>query len=180
VDNRGGARAATEHLISHGRRRILCLSGPVDAAPAAERVEGWADALRAAGLTPRKRMVWQAPFGRQDGYRVARQMLADKDADAVFVTSDEQALGVLRALRDLGLRCPEDVAVASFDGITSAAFSTPALTTMAQPFDQLGRESLGVLLGRIDQPDQAVSRTVLPVTLVRRGSCGCPDVSGTE
>jgi LacI family transcriptional regulator len=147
----------------------------MDTAPAAERVQGWADALRNCGLLPRKQMIWHAPFGRQDGYHVARRMLADRDVDAVFVTSDEQALGVLRALRDLRLRCPDDVAIASFDGITSGAFSTPALTTMAQPFADLGQQSLNVLLARIENHERPVSRTVLPVTLIRRGSCGCPD-----
>ena len=180
VDNRGGARAATEHLLSHGRRRILCLAGPADLAPATERVGGWAEALRQAGLRAPKKSVWHAPFGRQAGYQVATKMLAAKNADAVFVTSDEQALGVLRAVRDLGLSCPDDVAIASFDGILGTAYATPALTTMAQPFGDIGRESLTRLLAEMGGAEPEVRQSVLPVTLIRRGSCGCPDVFGDE
>lgn len=179
VDNRGGAYAATRHLIEHGRRRIACLAGPEDVMPAHDRVAGWRDALAEEGVRPRAMSVWHAPFGRRAGYRAAGEILSAADRpDAIFVASDEQALGALRAIAELGLRCPDDVAIASFDGIPATAYSTPALTTMAQPFADLGRAALSHLLAQI--AGDASPAEVLPVSLVARGSCGCPDPPGGE
>ena len=180
ADNRGGARAATEHLLAHGRQRIACISGPEDVVPATHRVDGWRDALAEAGFRPSEMSVWHGAFGRRSGYRGARELLADGRFDAVFVASDQQALGVLRALLELGLRCPDDVAIASFDGIAAAAYATPALTTMAQPFTDLAHTALARLLERIDDRDADPYGSVLPVSLVARGSCGCPDPPGGD
>jgi LacI family transcriptional regulator len=178
VDNRGGARVATEHLLAHGRRKVACISGPDDVAPANERVNGWRDALAEAGVRPSEMSVWHGAFGRRAGYRGARELLADGAFDAVFVGSDQQAIGVLRALQEMGVRCPDDIAIASFDGIAAAAYSMPGVTTMTQPFAELGRVAVAQLLLRMDQPDADAEVTTLPVSLVARGSCGCPDPVG--
>jgi LacI family transcriptional regulator len=132
--------------------------------------------------------VWHGPFGRSAGYRAAREMLADGRFDAVFVASDQQALGVIRALQELGVRCPDEVAIASFDGIAASAYATPALTTMAQPFAELGRTAVARLLERIgdgttggsgmDAAAAGSDDSMLAVELVRRGSCGCDDPPG--
>jgi LacI family transcriptional regulator len=180
VDNAGGAEAATRHLIEHGRRSVACIAGPQDVMPTTERVAGWRAALSAAGMAAAPALLRHAPFGRHAGYRAALELFAQHAPDAVFVASDEQALGVLRALTELGLRCPEDVAVASFDGIATAAYSVPALTTMAQPFTELGRQGIAALLDRIAAPHSDPRETVLPVSLVARGSCGCPDPPGGD
>ncbi len=177
-DSRGGARAATEHLLGHGRTRIACVAGPQDVSPAAERVAGWRDALAEAGVRPSEMAVWHGPFGRSAGYRAAREILADGRFDAVFVASDQQALGVIRALQELGIRCPQDVAITSFDGIAAAAYATPALTTMAQPFAEIGRTAMARLLDRLDDPQADSADSLLPVRLVTRGSCGCDDPPG--
>lgn len=175
ADNRGGARAATEHLIEHGRRRIACISGPEDVVPANDRVRGWRDALAASGVRAGDMAVWHGPFGRRAGYRGAHELLADGRFDAVFVASDQQALGVLRALQELGIRCPEDVAIVSFDGIAATAYSRPALSTMAQPFGEIGRTAVKLLLERMASPQADPTPAILPVSLVARGSCGCPE-----
>ncbi|HEX6499047.1 MAG TPA: LacI family DNA-binding transcriptional regulator [Micromonosporaceae bacterium] len=180
ADNRGGARAATEHLLAHGRRRVACIAGPQDVVPATERVAGWREALAEAGVRPSGMSVWHGEFGRRAGYRAGHELLAHGEFDAVFVASDEQALGVLRALLELGIRCPDDVAIASFDGIAAAGYSTPALTTMAQPFAEMGRTAVTLLLDRMETPDSVVDIQPMPVSLVARGSCGCPDPPGGE
>lgn len=180
VDNRGGARVATEHLVEHGRRRIACIAGPEDVHPATDRVAGWRDALEGAGIAAEEAVVRRVPFGRYPGYLAARRLLAEQDVDAVFAASDEQALGVLRAVTELGRRCPDDVAMTSFDGIPAAAYATPALTTMTQPFVELGRVAVARLLERLTQPGGGGEASVLPVSLTRRGSCGCPDPPGGD
>jgi LacI family transcriptional regulator len=180
ADNRGGARTATEHLLAHGRRNIACIAGPEDVVPANDRVAGWRDALAEAGVRPSAMSVWHGAFGRRAGYLGARELLADGRFDAVFVASDQQAIGVLRALQEMGIRCPDDVAIASFDGIAAVAYSTPALTTMAQPFAALGHTAITRLLERMEDADADPQLSVLPVTLVARGSCGCPDPPGGD
>ncbi|MFC7309626.1 LacI family DNA-binding transcriptional regulator [Streptomyces monticola] len=195
VDNAQGARTATAHLLAHGRRRVGCIAGPVGIHPTVDRVTGWRTALTDAGLRAGTgsggRTGWEAcpdaapllhgSFGRLDGYRSGLALLSrDRDVDALFVTSDEQAAGVLRAAAELGIRVPEDLAVVSFDGIAAGAYTSPALSTMRQPFEELGRTAVRRLLARIRDPDQAATRDVLPVTLLARGSCGCPEPAGGE
>lgn len=180
VDNRAGASAATTHLLEHGRSRIACIAGPEDVMPATDRVAGWRDALSASGVPVDSMAVLHVPFGRRSGYLAARRLLAQREVDAVFAASDEQALGVLRAVTELGLRCPQDVAIASFDGVAAGAYSTPALTTMAQPFREMGRVGMARLLGRITDPEGGADASVLPVQLAARGSCGCPDPPGGD
>jgi LacI family transcriptional regulator len=180
ADNRAGARTATEHLLGHGRRAIACIAGPQDVVPANERVAGWRDALAGAGVRPDEMSVWHGAFGRRAGYLGARDLLAAGRFDAVFVASDEQALGVLRALQELGVRCPQDVAIASFDGIAATAYSTPTLTTMAQPFHRIGQTAVRRLLERMADPEADPHVSLLPVSLIARGSCGCPDPPGGD
>ncbi|AYY13899.1 LacI family transcriptional regulator [Actinobacteria bacterium YIM 96077] len=180
VDNRGGAREATAHLLEHGRNTVACIAGPEDVMPATDRVAGWRDALAYAGLPADDAYLWHVPFGRHPGYIAAREMLGDRSIDAVFTASDEQALGVLRAVTEEGLSCPDDVAITSFDGIAAAAYATPALTTMAQPFGELGRAAVDLLLARMADPGDMAAPSVLPVQLTPRGSCGCADPPGGD
>ncbi|GGZ81759.1 LacI family transcriptional regulator [Streptomyces subrutilus] len=195
VDNAGGARAATEHLLAHGRRRVGCIAGPVGIHPTVDRVVGWRTALEAAGLRagsgsggttgwealPEAAPLLHGQFGRLDGYRSGRALLSlDRSVDALFVTSDEQAFGVLRAATELGIRVPEDLALVSFDGIAAGAYTCPALSTMRQPFEGLARTAVRRLLGRMRDPDLPPTRDVLPVSLLARGSCGCLDPAGGE
>jgi LacI family transcriptional regulator len=180
VDSRGGAQEATQHLLRHGRREVACIAGPVDVTTTQDRVAGWRDALAEAGIRPTKAWIRHVPFGRWAGYRAASDLLAARRPDAIFVASDEQALGALRALAELGMKCPDDVAVASFDGIASSAYSVPALTTMAQPFTLLGQHSIKRLVARMADPGDEAEVSVLPVSLVARGSCGCDDPPGND
>ncbi|BFV60778.1 LacI family DNA-binding transcriptional regulator [Kitasatospora sp. CMC57] len=195
VDNTRGAQEATEHLLGHGRRRVGCIAGPLGIHPTVDRVVGWRRALEQAGLKAGSGSVgrtgWEscpdaAPllhgsFGLLDGYRSGRALLSrDRSVDALFVTSDEQAAGVLRAATELGIRVPEDLALVSFDGIAGGAYTTPALSTMRQPVEELGRTAIARLLDRMKTPDLPITRDVLPVTLLARGSCGCPDPVGGE
>jgi LacI family transcriptional regulator len=175
IDNRAGAREATRHLLSHGRRSIACIAGPDDVRTAIDRVEGWRDALREAGLPVPERAVSHAPFGRRAGREHALRLLDGPDEyDALFVASDEQAIGVLRALHELALQCPRDIAVVSFDGIAESEFATPSLTTMSQPFVEIGRAAVADLLELIGERGRPGTRTVLEAHLTVRESCGCP------
>lgn len=173
VDNEAGAYEATTHLLGHGRTRIGCVAGVADLHPTGDRVAGWRRALLDAGIDPSAMPLRYLPFGRVHGYHAGLAMLAARDVDALFVTSDEQAVGVLRAAAELGVRVPDDVAVFSFDGIEPGGYTVPSLSTMRQPFEDIGRGAVEWLVARVADRDLPAERIVLDTTLVARGSCGC-------
>ncbi|MCL2735246.1 MAG: LacI family transcriptional regulator [Propionibacteriaceae bacterium] len=168
VDHQEAARFAVAHLVAHGRQRIGCVSGPEDLAVARLRRRGWRDALDQAGLRPGPHAC--GPFSRTGGYDAAALVLA-QDLDAVFVSTEQQAVGVLRRAAELGIRVPEDLALFTFDGTADAEFTLPALSTMAQPFDEIARTALSLVMSD-ESPDQVVQ---LACSAQIRRSCGCPD-----
>jgi LacI family transcriptional regulator len=173
VDNEAGAFEATEHLVAHGHRSIACIAGPDDQPSAAARVRGWRRALQTHGL--RAAQLCRGAFGRRAGYLAAQELSRrDPRPDAVFVGNDEQAVGVLAAAAAMGVAVPEDLAVVSFDGIPTAAYTVPSLTTVGQPFDELGTTVMTRMVQRIQDPAAPRTDDVLPVALCRRRSCGCP------
>lgn len=178
ADSRAGARLAVEHLLDHGHRDVACLAGPDLMHPTTDRVEGWRDALLARGVDPEGCALRFGRFGAEAGYAQALELLADPATRpaAVFVASDEQASGLLRAAGELGVRVPADVAVVSFDGITATRYTAPPLTTVRQPFAELGRTTMRRLVDLVHGRGPAEpSLDVLPVTLLPGGSCGCAE-----
>ena len=174
-DNAAGARAATEHLLEHGYRTIGCIAGPEAIPTAEERLEGWRLAMLDADLPASERFVVRSEFDRDAGYRAAITLLSHPAAPrALFVSSDEQAFGVLKAAAKLGLRVPEDLAIIAFDGLHHSRSTVPSLATMRQPFEQYGELAVG-LLQQASAGGEEITR--LPVTLQRGGTCGCHDDS---
>lgn len=174
VDNRGGAYAATLHLIQHGHRRVASFAGSFGLSSMRERQEGWEAALEATGINPDKVVKAQSDIGRYQAYEVAREMLSRSDRPtAVFAHTDEQAVGILYAAASAGLRVGEDLAVASFDGLAESRIISPALTTVEQPMTSRAELAVGALLGDQDGNPVEVPEGPLPVRLVVRESCGC-------
>ena len=142
ADNRGGAHAATRHLLGQGRTRVATITGPLDMMAAVDRFDGYKDALRDAGHLERKNLMAHGDFTEESGERATRSLLRRNPAiDAVFVASDAMALGALRALDATGRRVPDDVAVVGFDDIGVAATATPPLTSVRQPLTEMTRPS---------------------------------------
>lgn len=173
VDNFNGARVATEHLLSHGKQRIACIAGPANEYPSQDRLEGWRAALVDNGTPPDPRLAVAAQFGKKAGYEAASHLIESTGVDAIFVTSDEQSIGVMYALHQRGIACPDDISVVSFDGVATMSYIAPSVTTMAQPFDELGRAAVAEICAKIADPDRESSTITLPPTLRRRRSCGC-------
>ncbi|WP_315501212.1 LacI family DNA-binding transcriptional regulator [Actinomyces radicidentis] len=149
VDQDLGARLAVEHLLESGRRRVAHLAGPGDWYDAVSRERGWCGALEDAGFAPGVRLEgdWSAESGARGGRElVARSRAGEPMPDAVFCANDMMALGLLSALREEGVDVPGRVAVVGFDDVDGAAWFAPPLTTVSQPFAELGRLSLEVLL----------------------------------
>ncbi|GAB2581325.1 LacI family DNA-binding transcriptional regulator [Kribbella endophytica] len=167
ADNRGGARAATEHLISTGRTRIATITGRLDEGAGTARYQGFQEALAVAGLDASR--VVQGDFAEDGGAKAMVELLARwPEFDGVFVASDQMAIGALRVLREAGKSVPDDVAVVGFNDISGARHTVPPLTTVHQPIQALGREMARMLLALLagEQP----SPLILPTRLVVRAS----------
>ena len=174
VDNEAAARGAVEHLIALGHRRIGCITNASLAYTAAQdRLAGWRAALQAAGLDAREDLVAYGAFDAPSGHRAMAELLDRGPLDAVFVASDVVALGAFGAIRERGLRAPQDISVVGFDDIALAAYFDPSLTTVRLPALELGQAAGRALLERIADP-AATGRTLLPTELIVRGSTGPP------
>lgn len=175
VDNVAGARGAVEHLLALGHRRIACITNaPIVYTAAQERLDGYRQALAAAGLPAPDELIVEAAFDAPSGHAAMVELLGRGVAfDAAFVASDVVALGAIGALRDAGLRVPSDVSIVGFDDIPLAGYFDPPLTTVRLPAFELGQAAGRALLERIT--DQSiVSRTLLPTELIVRASTAPP------
>lgn len=175
VDNRGGGRLAVEHLLATGRRRIGHIAGPLDMAAGIDRLAGYRDALTAAGITPDDDLEVAGDFGRTSGHDGAERLLArNGDLDAIFAGSDLMAAGAMQALAHHGRRVPGDIAVVGFDDSQIARSSQPALTTVRQPVELMGRQMASLLLQLLGRgpvsETQPETTVVLPTELVVRDS----------
>jgi DNA-binding LacI/PurR family transcriptional regulator len=175
VDNVQGARLATEHLLSLGHETVVHLSGPMGWAESHARRDGWRAELESHGrrVPP---LRWGGDWSASSGYLTGRSLAREADVTAVFVANDQMALGLMRALREESRRVPEDVSVVGFDDLPEAQYFWPALTTVRQDFEELGRRVMDVLarvLGGEEQP----SVDLVPTTLVVRESTAPPSPS---
>jgi DNA-binding LacI/PurR family transcriptional regulator len=167
ADNRGGARQAVEHLISIGREHIATITGSLDQHVGVNRYLGYREALALAGLSDAR--VAHGDFGEASGAAGMAQLLDEHpDLDAVFVASDAMAAGALTVLRERGRAVPAEIAVVGFNDVVTARHTQPALTTVHQPIEALGREMTRMLVRLIngEQP----TPLILPTELVIRDS----------
>lgn len=167
VDQELGARMATRHLLALGHRRILHVAGPSDWFDAVARITGWRATLEDAGQDVPE--VVTGDWTPRRGYEIGSELVARGLPDAVFVSNDLMALGLLAAFRDQGIRVPEDVSVVGYDDVDGASYFAPALSTVRQPFDELGALCLEVLLGAINGAEGS-THSIPPSLQVRRTS----------
>lgn len=172
ADHAGGAREATRHLLDLGHTTVGHVAGPEGSFAASERERGWREALDERGV-PHPNPVrgdWSAASGRAAGGVLA----ARPEVTAIFAANDQMALGVIRALEEEGWSVPGDVSVVGFDDVADAGEYRPPLTTVRQPFDEIGHHALAALVAQIGDPTQRTLETV-PVELIRRASTAAPD-----
>jgi len=169
VDQLAGARAATQHLVRLGHRRIVHLSGPLEWFEAEARVDGYRAELDAAGLRPEP--VREGDWTAESGYVLGGRVLDDPGVTAVFASNDQMALGVYHAARERGLDIPARLSVVGFDDIPEAAHFWPPLTTVRQDFTELGRRSVESLVAEIEGGTEPTPVRLRP-TLVVRASTG--------
>ena len=169
TDSLEGAALAVEHLTQvHHHETVGLVVGGLDSPSTDPREQGWQQAVRAAGLEdgPIARVDWSREGGYEGGHRL---LSSPKPPSAIFASSDLQAVGLLRAAHERGVRVPEDLAVIGFDGTKESEFCWPPLTVVAQPIQQMARTAVQLVL------DEERSEAFMSFVgeLVVRQSCGC-------
>jgi LacI family transcriptional regulator len=170
IDQFVGAQLATQHLLDLGHETVWHVTGPRDWPEAVQRIEGWRATLSASGA--RTPSMVHGDWSPRSGFEAGRMLAVSPDVTAVFAANDQMALGVLHALHEAGIKVPEQVSVVGFDDMPEAEFFTPALTTIRQDFDEVGRRGLQTLVSIIDDSNAEVPEIRVTPRLVVRSSTG--------
>ncbi|MFE7705181.1 LacI family DNA-binding transcriptional regulator [Streptomyces sp. NPDC057486] len=186
-DNRGGGRRLTEHLLTLGHRRIGYVAGPVERTTTRHRLEGHRDAMAAAGLygddttvegrlangRDEDRLTVHGPYDRRSGYDATLELLRrEPEVTAIVAANDTVALGASAAIRDRGLRIPEDISVAGFDDLPFSVDAVPALTTVRLPLFEAGARAGRLAMGKETPPPGGIA--TIAAELMVRGSTAPP------
>jgi LacI family transcriptional regulator len=171
VANAEGAYCATTMLVKMGHRRIAMITGPLHLTNAQDRLTGFRRALTKALVSISSDYIQEATFDRQAGYNKTLVLLRLLPRPtAIFAANDMIAIGVLVAIKELGLRCPEDVSVVGFDNHGFAETTSPPLTSVHQPGYQLGASAARILLARVAGDESPARQCVLDTELTMRAS----------
>ncbi len=173
-DSREGARLLVEHLLNLGHERIALINGPNSISSAEDREAGYRAALRQHRISVDETLILRGDFKQDSGCQLTRQIVhLSPRPTAVFAANNFMALGALQALRETGLRIPEDMALVCMDDIPHASAIDPFLTVAVQPAYEMGATAARLLIERLTAQRQLRSREViLPLTLIIRRSCG--------
>jgi LacI family transcriptional regulator len=174
VDNFQGGYAATRYLIELGHRHIACITGPSKLTPSADRVNGYKKALAEAGIAENPQWLVAGDFQFQGGENGINQLLAlPERPTAVFACNDMMALGIMRGMRKARLSVPREISVIGFDDIPLTSVVSPALTSIAQPVQEISRLAFELLIDRIQNKNSVheEKRIVLQTHLIIRESC---------
>lgn len=174
VDNVGGARMATDHLLALGYRKIAMITnGPLAYTAAADRRSGYLQALQEAGIEFLPSMIQIGAFSPESGYHAMQRLLElYPRPEAVFVASDVVAIGAIEAARQANLRIPDDLAIVGFDDIPWSAYLNPPLTTVRLPAYSLGWKAGYLLIQLLNQEEIEEETILLETQLIVRESCG--------
>ncbi|WP_374711589.1 LacI family DNA-binding transcriptional regulator [Symbiobacterium terraclitae] len=171
VDNAAGVRMAIEHLVGLGHRRIGFISAPLKYMFAQFRMAGYREALELHDLPFVPALVHEGDLSEESGYTAAAALLGQPEPPtAIMAASDIMATGALRAIKEQGLRVPDEVALVGFDGTPLSAYTDPPLTTVRQPVYDIGRKVAELLLKVVANPDTESHGELIQPTLLVRGS----------
>ena len=162
ADNVAGTRLAIEHLIKAGHKRIAILTGQSSLSTSTDRVEGWRRTLRKHKLPTTASLIGEGDWSAESGHAVSKRLLEmTPRPTAIFASNFLMMTGALRAVKDCGLRCPEDVQVISSDDSEWLDVFAPAITTVVQPSYAMGEHAADLLLKRIEKPSRKFETVVL-------------------
>lgn len=172
LDNFNGSSEAAEYLWSLGHRRIGFIAGLLDSDVCRERLMGYTSAMNKLGAEADDNLVFKGDYSYESGEAGARHMLGLKNPPtAIMCANDSMAIGVMKVVRESGLRVPEDISVVGFDDIKVASKVFPSLTTIGAPISAIAEKSIGVMLEMINGVSHDYSHVILPAKLIVRGSC---------
>ncbi len=170
LDNVGGARECVRHLVKQGHRKIGIVTGPLHLQTGDERLQGYRMALEDAGIADEPQMIFEGDFRFESGRRGGDRLMKQRSKPtAIFVCNGVMSMGVLQAFEDLGITCPRDVALATFDDVSVDHSFQPHLTAVVQPSYEIGSRAASMLMDRIEGrlgPDRQVVR-VTPKLVIR-------------
>lgn len=175
VDNVDGAFRMVTYLLSQGHRRIAFLGGDTMMSSTGLRAEGYRRAHRAFGIEPDESLIFPGYYWRQFGFDMTHHLMAlppTTQPSAIFCAGDDIAFGALDALHQLNRKVPEDISVAGFDDLLTAALSRPALTTVRQPHFLIGRRAAEILLDLVRTQSATPQKEMLSPELVIRDTVG--------
>ncbi len=176
IDDEQSAKHITEHLISHGYKKIAHLSGPQSISIGRARLNGFKQALKDNNVTCYEELIVQSGFHELNGYDAMKKILSmkkNKYPRAVVAVNDPVAFGAMKAIQEAGLRIPEDIAIVGFsDDIRAVLMPTP-LTTVRQPAYEVGKRAAQKLLAFIEGKSESIDEIIVNTEQVIRRSCGC-------
>lgn len=170
-NNRSASQLATNHLIGHGRRRILCLGGDPNLFTIRERVKGYKDAVASAGLE--SLIEPEISDSKTMKAIIVRYLTGEQRVDAIFGIYNHPTVMAYEVMHELGIRIPEDVSLIGFDQFALAATLQPSITLVEQPIDELGRAATQLLLDLVQGVTHSPQQIEIASRLIVRRSCGC-------
>jgi DNA-binding LacI/PurR family transcriptional regulator len=171
TDDDCGTRQAMDYLLSLGHTKIAHLVGTPGTGHGDSRCEIYKRVLVENGIEVRDELIVSTNFKYESGYRAAQQLLQqDSEFTAVFAAGDEIALAAMRAFSEHGLKIPDDVSIVGYSGDVAGEYSNPPLTTICEPFDDVGKTAVDMLMRQIELPRKP-EEVRLPTKLIQRQSC---------
>jgi DNA-binding LacI/PurR family transcriptional regulator len=174
IDNVSGARKVVEHLIQLGHRHIGIITGIAGITTTEERLLGYKQALKAHNIAVDSSLIAEANSRLDGGTHAAMQLLTQTPVrpTAIFTMNGLLAIGTLQGLKDLGLRCPEDIALVTFDDFSWSSVLRPYLTVVRQPTYEIGQKAAQLLFERMEKRNASPQEVRLQTNLIIRESCG--------
>lgn len=167
TDNYNGAKMATQFLIEHGHKDIVCIQGNPNQSPGLARKDGYIKAMEEAGLN-QYTYVSGKDFSIQNGYIETKLILSRKKRpSAVFACSNQIILGAIKAIREAGLTIPEDISVVAFDDNSLFDYFDPGITSVSQPLSEISMLALKMLMDKMERPEEAANVLVPPKLVIR-------------
>ncbi len=172
ANDQSGGYQATQYLLDLGHARIATITGPENEECTLDRLEGYWQALSEAGVKQDRELIVQSDWSAESGGQAILQLLEAKvPFSAVFAQNDRMAIGAIRALRDSGLRVPQDISVIGYDDIPLSSYFDPPLTTIHQPMDEFGRRGAQLLIEAVQNPQHTLKQVRLNTQIIKRNSC---------
>lgn len=173
LDNVRGGRECVRHMIQMGHRKIAIITGSLTLQTGRERLRGYEEALKGADIAPDKNLIFEGDFREESGYRLGKELLRRKvKPTAVFVCNGVMTVGVLKAFEETGVRCPEDISLATFDDLVLDRSFHPHLTAVVQPSYEIGSRAANILMDRIEgkMTSEPSEVRIVPTLIVREST----------